>query len=120
MFVPPWLNPIDPNVDATLAQEGNYLGLGMAADLTAAGKKGVVTNALYDFWTPSRHYMAYHAGMRILSEAASASLATPLTVRARTRFKLPAWATTRASEAGIIWSRGKAGRGGSATSSTIN
>jgi Zinc carboxypeptidase len=81
MFVPPWLNPIDPNVDATLAQEGNYLGLGMAQDLTAAGKKGVVTNALYDFWTPSRHYMAYHAGVRILSEAASASLASPLTVR---------------------------------------
>ncbi len=81
MFVPPWLNPIDPNVDATLAQEGNYLGLGMAEDLTAAGKKGVVTNALYDFWTPSRHYMAYHAGVRILSEAASASLASPLTVR---------------------------------------
>jgi Zinc carboxypeptidase len=81
MFVPPWLDPIDPNVDATLAQEGNYLGLGMAADLTAAGKKGVVTNALYDFWTPSRHYMAYHAGVRILSEAASALLASPLTVQ---------------------------------------
>jgi len=81
MFVPPWLNPIDPNVDATLAQEGNYLGFGMAADLTAAGKKGVVTNALYDFWSPARHYMAYHAGIRILSEAASASLASPLTVQ---------------------------------------
>ena len=80
MFVPPWLNPIDPNVDPILAQEGNYLGLGMATDLTAAGKKGVVTNALYDFWTPSRHYMAYHAGVRILSEAASAHLATPLLV----------------------------------------
>jgi hypothetical protein len=81
MFVPPWLSPIDPNVDATLAQEGNYLGLGMAADLTAAGKQGVVTNALYDFWAPARQYMAYHAGVRILSEAASASLASPLTVR---------------------------------------
>jgi len=81
MFVPPWLNPIDPNVDATLAQEGNYLGFALAADLTAAGKKGVVTNAIYDFWTPARQYMAYHAGVRILSEAASASLATPLKVR---------------------------------------
>jgi hypothetical protein len=53
----------------------------VAADLTAAGKKGVVTNALYDFWAPARQYMAYHAGIRILSEAASASLASPLTVR---------------------------------------
>ena len=81
LFVPPWLNPIDPNVDPTLAQEGNYLGMAVAADLTAAGKKGVVTNALYDFWAPARQYMAYHAGIRILSEAASASLASPLTVR---------------------------------------
>ena len=81
LFVPPWLNPIDPNVDATLAQEGNYLGLAMASDLTAAGKKGVVTNALYDFWAPARQYIAYHGGIRILSEAASASLATPLTLR---------------------------------------
>ncbi len=81
MFVPPWLSPIDPNVDPILAQEGNYLGLGMAADLTAAGKKGVVTNALYDFWAPARQYMAYHGGIRILSESASASLASPLTVR---------------------------------------
>jgi hypothetical protein len=81
MFVPPWLNPIDPNVDATLAQAGNYLGFAVASDLTAAGKKGVVTNALYDFWAPARQYMAYHAGIRILSEAASASLATPLIVR---------------------------------------
>jgi hypothetical protein len=81
MFVPPWLNPIDPNVDPTLAQEGNYLGMAVASDLTAAGKKGVVTNALYDFWAPARQYMAYHGGIRILSEAASASLATPLEVK---------------------------------------
>lgn len=80
MFVPPWLNPIDPNVDPTLAQVGNYLGLAMASDLTAAGKKGVVTNALYDFWSPARQYIAYHGGIRILSEAASAALASPLTV----------------------------------------
>ena len=57
------------------------LGSGCLTDLTAAGKKGVVTNALYDFWAPARQYMAYHGGVRILSEAASASLATPLVVR---------------------------------------
>ena len=55
--------------------------MSMAADLTAAGKKGVVTNALYDFWAPARQYMAYHGGIRILSEAASASIASPLPVR---------------------------------------
>jgi hypothetical protein len=81
IFVPPWLDPIEPNVDAILAQQTNMIGTAMAADLTAAGKTGVAINASYDFWTPARHYQAYHAGMRILSESASARLATPVTIR---------------------------------------
>jgi hypothetical protein len=81
LFVPPWMNPVDPNIDAIIAQECNWIGTGVAVDLAAAGKKGVVINALYDFWTPSRHYQAYHAGMRILTESASARLASPLTVK---------------------------------------
>ncbi len=81
MFVPPWLDPIDPNVDPIISQECNLVGLAMATDLTAAGKKGVVVNALYDFWTPSRHYQAYHGGLRILSESASARIASPINVR---------------------------------------
>ena len=81
IFIPPWLDPIDPNVDPILAQSANMIGTGMAYDLTAAGRKGVVINASYDFWTPARHYQAYHGGMRILSESASVRLATPITVR---------------------------------------
>src|SRR5712692_1053981 len=81
MFVPPWMDPVDPNIDAIITEECNWIGTGMAVDLTAAGKKGVVVNALYDFWTASRHYQAYHAGLRILSESASARLATPITVK---------------------------------------
>jgi len=80
MFVPPWLDPIDPNVDSLLAQSANLIGMGMAYDLTAAGRKGVAVNASYDFWTPGRHYQAYHGRMRILSESASARLASPITV----------------------------------------
>lgn len=81
MFVPPWLDPIDPNVDPILAQGMNALGAGMAADMTAAGLKGIAINAMYDFWTPARHYQSYHGGMRILSESASARLASPIEVR---------------------------------------
>lgn len=81
MFVPPWMDPIDPNIDAIIAQLCNAIGAGMAADLTSAGKTGIAINALYDFWTPGRHYQAYHAGLRILSESASARLATPIRVR---------------------------------------
>jgi len=78
MFVPPWTDPIEPNIDAILVQETNMIGTGMAADLTAAGKTGVLVNASYDLWSPARHYQAYHGGMRILSEAASARIASPI------------------------------------------
>ena len=81
IFVPPWLDPIEPNVDAILAQEMNMIGTAMAADLTAAGKKGVAIHAAYDFWSPARHYQAFHGGLRILTESASARLATPVTIR---------------------------------------
>jgi len=82
IFVPPWLDPIEPNIDAILMQESNMIGTAMAADLTAAGQTGVAIHAMYDFWTPSRHYQAFHGGMRILTESASAKLASPITVEA--------------------------------------
>lgn len=80
MFVPPWLDPIEPNVDPVVAQQSNMIGMVMASDLTAAGRKGVVVNAVYDFWTPARAYQSFHAGMRILSESASVRIATPVTI----------------------------------------
>ncbi|MCS7314518.1 MAG: M14 family metallopeptidase [Bryobacterales bacterium] len=78
MFVPPWTDPIDPNIDPLIVQQCNAYGMGMALDLTAAGKTGVIVNAMYDFWSPSRHYQAYHGGLRILSESASVRIATPI------------------------------------------
>jgi hypothetical protein len=81
MFLPPWLDPTEPNIDPIVSQEMNALGASMASDLTAAGKPGIVIHGLYDFWSPSRHYQAFHAGLRILTESASALLATPLTVK---------------------------------------
>lgn len=80
MFVPPWLDPIEPNIDPLIAQLCNMVGMTMAADLTAAGRKGVVVNAMYDYWTPARHYQSYHGGLRILSESASVRIASPIDV----------------------------------------
>lgn len=81
MYVPPWMDPVDPNIDPVITQLCNAVGMNMAADMTAAGLKGVAVNAMYDFWHPGRHYQAYHGGLRILSESASARLATPIEVR---------------------------------------
>jgi len=78
MFVPPWMDPIEPNIDPLIVQQCNAFGMGMALDLTAAGKKGVIVNAMYDFWSPARHYQAYHGGLRILTESASVRIASPL------------------------------------------
>ena len=80
MFVPPWVDPIDPNIDPLIIQQVNQLGMTMAADLTAAGKTGVVVNGIYDYFTPARHYQSYHGGLRLLSEAAGVRYATPVTV----------------------------------------
>ena len=80
MFFPPYIDPIEPNVDPGLVAAVNQLGAYMAAELTAQGKRGVVINAIYDGFHPGRAYMHYHGGARILSETASAQLATTVNV----------------------------------------
>ncbi len=58
----------------------NDLGSHVAARLTTAGRKGVVTHAIYDAWSPARAYPHTHGAVRILTEAASARMATPVEV----------------------------------------
>jgi hypothetical protein len=79
-FVPPYVDPWEPNVDPALTAGVNALGSAMAWELTAQGKSGIVINGVYDAWSPARAYTHYHAGLRILSETASARLATPVNI----------------------------------------
>ncbi len=80
LFLPPYLDPIEPNVDPLLVAGDNALGLAVAWQLTAEGYSGIAVNSLYDAWSPGRAFEHYHAAARILAEAASARLATPVAV----------------------------------------
>lgn len=80
LFVPPYMEPWEPNVDPAIIAGVNALGTSMAWEVIAGGKGGVVFNTMFDAWSPARAYAHYHAGIRILSETASARLATPVEV----------------------------------------
>jgi len=78
IFIPPYMDPVEPNIDPILTAGTNSLGMAMSWRLIADGFTGVATNASYDEWSPARQYSLYHRGVRILTETASARLATPL------------------------------------------
>jgi hypothetical protein len=80
IFVPPYQDPWEPNVDAALVAAVGALGKHVAFRLTSGGRSGVVTDALFDAWTPARAWPHTHGGVRLLSETASARLASPIDV----------------------------------------
>ena len=81
IFVPPYSDPWEPNVDPMLVAASGAIGSQVASALTTAGRTGVVTGAIFDAWTPGRAYPHTHGGVRLLTETASARLATPIEVK---------------------------------------
>ncbi len=81
-FVPPFYDPPNPHIDPILLRQVGLIGHKMAADVTAAGFKGILTNALYDTWWHGGFRTApyYHNAIGILTEAASARLMSPSNV----------------------------------------
>ena len=80
LFVPPFLDPVDPNIDPLIVRGIGLIGAEMSTALESRGKTGVVDHAVYDMWwhggarsTPARHNM-----IGLLTEAASVKVATPI------------------------------------------
>ncbi len=80
LFVPPFSDPVNPNLDPIVVEATNLVGTAMAAAVYDAGKTGVAHQTRFDLWwhggfrtVPARHNM-----IGILSEAASARLASPI------------------------------------------
>src|SRR2546423_30378 len=81
LFLPPYMQPVEPNVPKQIVEGYTELGNYIAKEMRGAGFKGITTDSTYDAWSPSRAYSHYHGGVRILQETASCRLATPITVR---------------------------------------
>jgi Zinc carboxypeptidase len=98
LFVPPNYDPIDPNYDPLIWREAGLLGGAMAFELQGRGRSGVISNAMYDYFWPGYEDSAPlgHNTVCLLTEAASARLASPITVEAKdlsgTPKGLPAYA----------------------------
>jgi hypothetical protein len=83
LTVPPHIDPINQNVDVRIVRGINLVGQRMSWALQQAGKTGVGDGITYDLWwngggrsTPTRHNM-----IGLLTEAASARIATPITIK---------------------------------------
>jgi len=83
LFLPPYQDPINPNLDPFLLRELYNLTGEAATILAREGKTGVATNTIFDGWYNSANRAAplRHNALGILSEAASCNLASPVFLR---------------------------------------
>jgi hypothetical protein len=80
IFVPPFKNPANPNIDPLVWSQVNLLGQTMAAKLHEAGKLGVLWGELYTgFWQGANSTNPWwHNMVALLTETASARMATTI------------------------------------------
>lgn len=78
--VPPYIDPAEPHAHPLVYTLAAELGSQIALDHARAGNVGVCSGVMFDCYSPTRAYMHYHGGVRILAEAASAAIASPVHV----------------------------------------
>jgi hypothetical protein len=79
-FVPPFRDPLNPNLDPSIIAGIDTLGSRALLDLTREGRTGVSTGVSYDMWWNggNRNVPVRHNIIGLLTEAASANLASPI------------------------------------------
>ncbi|MEP7211563.1 MAG: M14 metallopeptidase family protein [Acidobacteriota bacterium] len=82
-IIPPFFDPVNPRIAPSILREVGLIGYKMAADLQAKNIAGVATNSTYDTWWHGGFRSApyFHNSIGILSEAASANLMSPVTIK---------------------------------------
>ncbi|MDD8031598.1 MAG: peptidase M14, partial [Acidobacteriota bacterium] len=85
LFLPPYQDPVNPNLDPLLLRELYQLTGEAVINLARNGKTGVATNTIFDTWynMANRAAPLRHNALGILSEAASVNLASPIFIRPR-------------------------------------
>jgi hypothetical protein len=80
IFVMPAADPINPNVHPLIYRWNAILGQSQAAALEAAGKEGIINNAIYtNFWEGAMAWSGWwHNQIGLLTEVASARVAAPI------------------------------------------
>ncbi|MCK5003683.1 MAG: hypothetical protein KAS21_01250, partial [Candidatus Aminicenantes bacterium] len=80
MFVPPFKDPLNENLDPLLLRETDIIGSFMALKLQEKGKKGVASGYAFDAYWPggSKNTAWYKNVVGILTELASVAIASPL------------------------------------------
>ena len=80
MFVPPFRDPLNPNLDPGVIAGIDQIGTRALFDMTRAGLTGVSTGVTYDMWWNggNRNVPVRHNIVGLLTEAASVNLASPI------------------------------------------
>ncbi|MEO2163185.1 MAG: M14 metallopeptidase family protein [bacterium] len=82
-FVPPFRDPLNPNIDPAVITGIDLLGTRALLDMNREGLSGISTGVSYDMWWTggNRNVPTRHNIIGLLTEAASIRLGTPLFLR---------------------------------------
>jgi hypothetical protein len=90
MFVPPFRDPLDPNLDPAVMAGISLLGTRAILDMTREGFSGVASGVTFDQWWNggNRNVPVRHNILGLLTEAASVNVASPIFLKS-TDLKAP-------------------------------